>query len=583
MGFRDEYLSTGKTYGEWSLEQTIEGRLEALQKTTKKTFESGIERFAKTHVIASAALQAELVYQAEIIGQTIQQGTSETVTAVEQASSDIVFAIQQLSDYLGAGFGEIRWAVERHTQVTQDILRVLLSSLDSESRQFYEQGVKCFETREYDLAKERFSRALDANRTNYFAYQYLGRIAVEQDSSAEATRSFELARKFAETAYHRALALSHLARAYHATGDAAKATELSRLAVEEHPETPKYWYDFAVYSARNQQEGQAITALRKAIELDLNYYGLSSLDEDLDCIRIAVTKLTEELRDNERVVARRCLDELENVFQRITSTGVVLELLDCTQERNRLEEAYTPNNIFLYREIQQAAPRCRGNALNTARDAITANISACESDQKREIALLDEKVTNCKKEKEAVSARYSPLEAGFVGHFGIWIFLIVCIVGVMSDVSKHANPPSKYDFVFQLIIILSFIVPKLMTVLFNRLSYSFRVSLPHARIDRMIIILEQNNKVEKKKIEEKYLTLKAKLLESLRGTESLLCGSVPSPEQTSGSAAPTTDENGWVKRTCPHPHCGKEIVFHPSKNIRQCPFCEGELPPLTKG
>ncbi len=111
-------------------------------------------------------------------------------------------------------------------------MQILLNALDNTSRQYWEQGVKCYETAEYGLAKERFNRALDANRTNYFAYQYLGFIAVQAEESEEALKSFGLARKFAESGYHRALALSHLARTYNAVGNLPQAVESSVEAAE---------------------------------------------------------------------------------------------------------------------------------------------------------------------------------------------------------------------------------------------------------------------------------------------------------------------------------------------------------------
>ena len=42
-----------------------------------------------------------------------------------------------------------------------------------------------------------------------------------------------------------------------------------------------------------------------------------------------------------------------------------------------------------------------------------------------------------------------------------------------------------------------------------------------------------------------------------------------------------TGESGNLTKNLsrrPCPHCGKEIISHPSKNLRQCPHCEGNLP-----
>ena len=67
-------------------------------------------------------------------------------------------------------------------KMSQNILQVLLNALDNKSRQYWEQGVKCYESSEYEMAKERFNCAVVENRTNYFACQYLGFISVHDQN-----------------------------------------------------------------------------------------------------------------------------------------------------------------------------------------------------------------------------------------------------------------------------------------------------------------------------------------------------------------------------------------------------------------
>src|SRR5882724_6975157 len=143
MGFRDEFRGSGKTYAQWSLENTAEVGLRANEdklRALQSAFHKGIDRVVESQESSMAVLQGELVYQTEQMRGEIQRGSAEVVTA-----------IQQMTDYLGSGLCEIRWAVERHTRVSQKILRVLLESLDNQSRQYWKQGVKCYDTGEYDL------------------------------------------------------------------------------------------------------------------------------------------------------------------------------------------------------------------------------------------------------------------------------------------------------------------------------------------------------------------------------------------------------------------------------------------------
>lgn len=324
MSFRDEFLWSNKTYAEWSLENTTrdgfqgnQERLTALQKQVKSTFEQGIDRLAQSQAASSAAIQGELAYQAERIGEQIERSSRDIVSAVERGSSNVVDSIQQMSDYLGSELCEVRWAVERQTEVSQEILRVMLNSLSNESRQYFEQGVKRYETTEFDFARERFSKALEANRTNHFAYQYLGFIAVAEDSSDEAIRNFDLARKFAETDYYKALALSHLARSNHALGDDTTAVNFAKSATAAHSDTAKFWYELASYNTYLGRKDEAISALREAIERDWTYWAVVSSDTDFDSIRFDVNRLLDGLREREKQKARQAIDNLKRAIDTV--------------------------------------------------------------------------------------------------------------------------------------------------------------------------------------------------------------------------------------------------------------------------
>lgn len=165
MLFRDKFLlpagrPLGEEPSEWIAKITEGGFRVSLdmQQAQMKLLKSGFEHLAQSQASASAALQGELAYQADRIGRQIEQSSASTVSAIEQSSAEIVDSIQQMSDYLGAGLSEVRWAVERHTEVSGEMLRVLIESLSNESRQYYEQGVKCYETNEHDFAKKTFNR-----------------------------------------------------------------------------------------------------------------------------------------------------------------------------------------------------------------------------------------------------------------------------------------------------------------------------------------------------------------------------------------------------------------------------------------
>lgn len=382
MGFRDEFLWSQKTYAEWSLENTTrdgfqgnQERLNALQKQVKSTFEQGIDRLAQSQVASSVALQGELACQADRIREQIADSSRDIVWAVEQGSADIVDSIQQMSDYLGSELCEVRWAVERHTAVSEEILRVMLESLSNESRQYFEQGVKCYETTEFDFARERFSKALEANRTNHFAYQYLGFIAVAEDNSDEAIRNFDLARKFAETGYYKALALSHLARSKHALGDDATAVDFAKSATSAHSDTAKFWYELAAYNAFLERKNEAVSALLEAIERDWTYWAVVSSDTDFDSIRFDVNKLLDELREREKQKARQAIDNLKRAVETAQKARSGNKISELPRKVSNFEAQYRKNNVFVYRDIIPEIQRLHEEVFVEAEKALEKQIN----------------------------------------------------------------------------------------------------------------------------------------------------------------------------------------------------------------
>ena len=162
MGFREEFFFRQETQ---PLPRAIvtasnpeRHELARLRKTLKETYESGSGRIDR----GQDELRRELLYQSDWLASQISENNVRLVTGMETGSGEIVSAIQRVCDYLGGELVEMRWAIERHTRLSEQILKVLLHSLDNTSRQYFDQGVRCYEMGENELAKERFTRALEA-------------------------------------------------------------------------------------------------------------------------------------------------------------------------------------------------------------------------------------------------------------------------------------------------------------------------------------------------------------------------------------------------------------------------------------
>src|ERR1044072_1670165 len=523
MGFRDEFWLTNKTYAEWSLENTTkdgfranEERLKALQKGVKSTFEQGIDRLARSQAESSVALQGELAYQAERINEQIAQSSSAVVSAVEQGTSDIVESIQQMSDYLGSELCEVRWAVERHTQVSQDILQVLLNSLDNQSRQYFEQGVRCYETSEYDFAKERFSKALESNRTNYFAYQYLGFVAVTDDKSDEAIRNFELARKFASSSYHQALALSHLARSNYALGDVAKAVDLSEGAVKTHPETAKFWYELAAYCARVGRKGQAVSALQQAIERDWTYWAVVASDPDFDVMRAEVNRLLDELREREKGKAGEALTNLKRAIDTARQAGVKDELSTCVTAFDRMKKDFQRNNVYLFREIVPKANKWHEQTFQIAIREIQQTVPK----HKERINNLDSFINALELERSSLAANFKPWKPHWLVYLIMWVVIPVPIAILFVDFTKRSIRYGKEESAAVLIAILLFPIILLIPFFINRFRKQSRVTTAQANLSRQIRLKKSEVEPQRREIERDVEKLTG-YLESLRRNEYL--------------------------------------------------------------
>ena len=380
-------------------------------------------------------LQRELQYQADHI-----------VDAIDRGSADVVGAVQRACDYLGGELCEVRWAIERQSQISREILQVLLTALDNASRQYWEQGVKCWETAEYDIAKERFNRALDSNRTNYFAYQYLGFIAVHDENSQEVLKNFDLARKFAENGYYRALALSYLARGHHAKGDLPQALQSSVAATQAAPDQAKFWYETAVYYVRDSAAEEAIRCLRQAISIDWMYWSISISDANLDPIRNRAERLLAEMREEQRVVARQRLDHFGKTIETLHGMNLVTEIEESGKRFEQCETSYKTGTVFAYRDLVQPTLDGDKRALESADKALDRRISAlrdssskAQADHQREIAQASARIRDL--ESQARSVEQSTSSSGCLkvgGGLGCVVFLL-CYALATSAPSVEAR------------------------------------------------------------------------------------------------------------------------------------------------
>ena len=452
MAFRDDFINgylmtpvgpRKRDFAQWSLENTVDSGFRASNKQAQaanqhlvSAFQSRIQHLADSQMQAAKLLQRELQYQMDGLTSTTDRGFA-----------DVVSAIQSTCDYLGGQLCEVRWAIERQTQVSQQLLHVLLTSLDNTSRQYYEQGVKWYEDSEYDLAKERLQLALKENSRNSFAYQYLGFIAVNREESQEALRNFELARKAAENAYHKALALSHLARSYNAVGELPKALQCSTSAAQVAPDHAKFWYESAVYYVRSGITAEAVKCLRRAISTDWVYWSISVTDSNLEPVRPSVQELLLAMREEQRTIARKCLDQVKQTAATLGGMQISSEVAEYTRTLSQCETKYREGTVFAYRDlvpiVQQAQKKALETAIKVLEQRLTANradLVRYVADQRQDVNKASGRISSVESQADSRAGSHS-----FHGGFGclIAVGVLVLIVGGMAyngDTSVGQRP-----------------------------------------------------------------------------------------------------------------------------------------------
>ena len=315
-----------------------------IRQEIESSFSEAADRYAEASDDASQTIANEIAYQAE-----------QNREAALEAAREISWSIDQARVYLGAQITEVRWAVERNTQATQNVLDSLWKTHWIDSRQFFDEGVQCYESAEREFARERFQKATEACRTNVFAYQYLGFLSVHDDNQAQALRYFELAAKFAPNDHHKAIAHYHLSRAWHASGNEAASLDHISLAVALAPGDLPYQFELVRALMRAGLKQDAIRELRKLILADLKYWTAAATDRSLDPMRAEVTGLLGELREEERGRANKlsedCWETIRVVESLPESLPLVFRSASVGELKQDVKSLFDKGTIFAYRGI----------------------------------------------------------------------------------------------------------------------------------------------------------------------------------------------------------------------------------------
>jgi tetratricopeptide (TPR) repeat protein len=421
MSFRDEYLWTGKTYAEWSLEHSVQAgsnKSHALQIALAETFSSEI-----------SSLEASI----QKLSQAGELSTSK--------------AVQRICDSVDSGLVELRWVVERHLEISQSILNVLLNSLANESRQYYEQGVVWYEAGEYELAKARFQNALEKSSVNDFAYQYLGFVSVVENNSSEAIRNFDRAAKCASTDYHRAMAFAHLARVYFVQADFDTAIQQLSRSTQLQPLVGWYWYDLAAYHAAIGAVADMQEALRKAVNCDFVFWHRAKNDRAFETARRAAEQVLTEVAEREREHAKDALRVLLTVERFAADFPDIVEGIDRMRSEYIAEFNYV--EIQGYRDLRRRILDGASQAHRQAQDSIQRRRSRIEADYRQQRENIERPVRGLRNIRDRIGGTLGEAVDNGGTAFALlllWpltavaVVVLICTVSILGFQNRKIRP-----------------------------------------------------------------------------------------------------------------------------------------------
>ncbi len=537
MGFRDQFFAASRINSESAFNsQTLAlgwrvdiNSLQALRKLIKAAFQQGLDRVVNHQIDAPSTIQSELVIEARELKYLIEKFSQQT----SDDPRDLAAAIQQMSDYLGCEFSQTRWIMERYTETSRAAFESLANSLNGEMQHYFEEGIRCFETSEYQFAKDRLIRVIDGNRTNYFAYQYLGFIAVAEDNAQSAIDNFKMARKFAASDYYQALAASHLAISHCALGEIARAAELADRCCQLSPTTAIFWYRSAKYCAQLERAADAVSALKNALKCDWNFWAVAIADINFDQVRYQIYSLLSKLRSAKKEQAQQALDNLKCAIDTAKKMGAGYNAAKCEATGAALAATVKDeDNIFIslaaiaqaeqwHEATFQIAERALKERLSDKRSMIAQQ----ETNKSREIKDLDLPITKLTQEQKGLILNYSAWHAGCVTYLYLSFFSAIIVVGLTLLLMPAAIIKPQWNINFAglaITIFFSIVIAGAMPAIYNAIRYNSRVTMPRKKIEQELKIKKREARAEKIKIEEDYKSAKIKIEEDLKELENLL-------------------------------------------------------------
>lgn len=288
----------------------------------------------------------------------LQDGFTDISEQISINTDRLIGSINYAINYISSDLENINNSIKRQTEYVKSILAILSKSFEHKSFEKFNAGIRWFEVRQYDLAKQDFEAALSLDNTNTAAFLYLGIIYVEKNVPDMAYENFVKAYIISNNKEDKARACFFLGRHYYVLNKFDEALKYLEEATVLQPEISEYWYSRSLYSYLSTTEqkdsekvNQSLKFLEEAIIRNWGFWRTCLVERGFTQIREQILETLNTLR-TVKINEANCLKTVfEKVIEAFKNLECVNDYNSAIEVLNKYEEMLGQKNIFLILKV----------------------------------------------------------------------------------------------------------------------------------------------------------------------------------------------------------------------------------------
>lgn len=272
----------------------------------------------QTQKVVEAQLEAadRIVVSQEGIAREVNSFKAE----VKEGLRGIEAGIEDLSATFEWGFSELIWQLEQQNELLKEILETLQAPLDTEAKELRKRAERAYQNEWIDDALEDFLESEKRNRYDFTVHFYLGNIYFfHKGKIGKALEYYEKAAKYAspKAPHCAAFSLLHLGLVKYLQTDVQAAYNVTKKAIELHPNLYEAHYQHARYCAMLRKQKEALRYLDIAVKGDKYYCAKASSEKDFEVMKDNLRAYFGDIQEKIQSYAKREIDRAEKLLERL--------------------------------------------------------------------------------------------------------------------------------------------------------------------------------------------------------------------------------------------------------------------------